>query len=57
MKTDSDAQSYQAVLIYRRLANLTPVEAPIPQNWIPQILNAHAALLDYLNVPLKSGTV
>lgn len=53
--SDSEAQAYEAVGIYRRLANLTPQQAPVPANWIPQILNTHAALLDYLNVPLTSG--
>lgn len=55
--SDLEAQAYQAVGIYRRLANLTPQQAPVPANWMSQILNAHAALLDYLNVPLTSGNM
>jgi len=57
MASDLEAQAYQAVGIYRRLANLTPQQAPVPPNWMSQILNAHAALLDYVNVPLLNGNM
>ncbi|MGH7242296.1 MAG: hypothetical protein ACREJD_02625 [Phycisphaerales bacterium] len=55
--SDRDAQAYQAVSIYRRLSNLTPQESPVPASAMLQILNAHAALLDYLNTPLTSANV
>ena len=35
-------QGTQAVMIYRRLGGLSAA-APVPQNWMPQILNSHAA--------------
>lgn len=53
--SDSQAQAYQAVLIYRRLAGLNQSQAPVPDNWLPQILNAHAALLDYVNQPIPAS--
>jgi len=53
--SDSEAQGYEAVLIYRRMFGLTATEAPIPQNWFPQILNAHAALLEYVNLPIPAS--
>lgn len=53
--SDSQAQAYQAVLIYRRLAGLTANQAPVPDGWLPQILSAHAALLDYVNLPIPAS--
>ncbi|MBN8598943.1 MAG: hypothetical protein J0L78_14815 [Planctomycetes bacterium] len=53
--TDSEAQSYQAIGIYRRLANLTAQQTPVPAGWVPQILSAHTALLDYVNQPIPAS--
>lgn len=53
--SDSEAQGTQAVMIYRRLAGLTAQQAPVPQSWMPQILNAHAALLDYIDQPIPQS--
>jgi len=53
--SDSEAQAYQAVLIYRRLSGLNADEAPVPSGLIAQILNAHAALLDYVNLPIPAS--
>jgi len=53
--SDSEAQATQAALIYRRLAGLTAIESPVPTGWLPQILNAHAALLDYVNLPIPAS--
>lgn len=53
--TDAEAQAYQAVGIFRRLGGFTTSQAPVPSNWYPQILNAHAALLDYINLPLPAS--
>ncbi|MFO0859363.1 MAG: hypothetical protein U0570_02320 [Phycisphaerales bacterium] len=53
--SDSEAQGTQAVLIYRRLGGISPNESPVPAGWLPQILNAHAALLDYANLPIPAS--
>ncbi|MBS0190075.1 MAG: hypothetical protein U0573_00975 [Phycisphaerales bacterium] len=53
--SDSEAQGTQAVMIYRRLGGLSAQQAPVPQNWMPQILNSHAALLDYINQPIPQS--
>lgn len=52
--SDSEAQGEQAASIFRRLGGLNEAESPTPFSWMPQILNTHAALLDYLNVPLPA---
>lgn len=53
--SDLNAQATQTVLILRRLGNLSANQAPIPQNWVSSIVYSHAALLDYINLPIPAA--
>lgn len=54
--SDTEAQAWQAVLLMRQRAGLTPAQSPVPTNWIAPLLYSHLALVDYLGLPLPSAT-
>lgn len=54
--SDVEAQAWQATLIMRQRAGLTPAQSPVPANWYSQFLYSHLALVDYLGLPLPTAT-